>query len=227
MPLFKSNAGQLASRFYWQETLVDIIQRKVEAQRKHPEWAQANPFWLCCRGKKSNNPCATPCVYSSLPCTNTSCQRHLTPITLRCVLTPSNAISAQWETSWYVTVQLYPAVWLSVGDTAVRLEQSLNAECTYFTVLLNSPTVESCVLFSLLYAEAQIFSGLLSTWCVFKSNIALTQSKHRKCQQLFTESFLQYRKIKYFLFVKQRTRMCRARDDQKMTSAYQHSRETL
>lgn len=34
-------------------------------------------------------------VYSTLPCTNTGCQRHLTPITLRCVLTPSNAISSQ------------------------------------------------------------------------------------------------------------------------------------
>ena len=52
------------------------------------------------RKKKSNNPCATPYVYPSLPCTNTSCQRHLTPITLRCVLTPSTAITSQWETRW-------------------------------------------------------------------------------------------------------------------------------
>lgn len=76
-------------------------------------------------------------------------------------------------------------------------------------------------------AEAQSFSALLSTSCVFKSDIALTQSKHRKCQQLFTENFLQRWKTKYFLFVKQGTRMCRARDDQNMTSAYHHSLETL
>ena len=35
-----------------------------------------------------------PHVYSTLPCPNTGCQRYLTPITLRCVLTPSNAISS-------------------------------------------------------------------------------------------------------------------------------------
>lgn len=73
-------------------------------------------------------------------------------------------------------------------------------------------------------AQAQSFSTLLSTSCGFKSIVALTQSKHRKCQHLFTESFVQRRKkTKYFLFVKQNTRMCRARDDQKMTSTYHHS----
>lgn len=51
--------------------------------------------FLARQKKKSSNPFATLDVYSSLPCTNTSCQRHLTPITLWAVLTPSSAISSQ------------------------------------------------------------------------------------------------------------------------------------
>lgn len=77
---------------------------------------------------------------------------------------------------------------------------------------------------------AQVCKSTKLLWSfvsVFKSTIVVTQSKHRKCQQLFTESFLKHRKIKYFLFVKQSSRMCRVRDDQKMTSTYHHSHETL
>lgn len=164
--------------------------------------------------KKSNNPCATTYVYSSLPCTNTSCQRHLTPITLRCVLTPSSAIISQRETSWYVTVQHYPVAWLcwrrcGGAGTVVRV---LSALISLSWANLKLLKVVFIFLYCIWYspvlivvldkqrswvsrttlphsAEAEPTSDLLSTSCVFMSNTALTQSKHRKCQQLFTESF--------------------------------------
>lgn len=137
-------------------------------------------------------------------------------------------------------------------SSMVRGGESLNAECTYLDcwklfffshysmlycpvlivkgVVLDRHCVCSCAWLQEMLkkkrkrAQAQSFSTLLSTSCGFKSIVALTQSKHRKCQHLFTESFVQRRKkTKYFLFVKQNTRMCRARDDQKMTSTYHHS----
>lgn len=77
-------------------------------------------------------------IYLSLPCTNTSRQRHLTPITLWCVLTPSTAITSQ---CWYIKVQHYPVAWLSVGDTVVGLEHHL---------VLNAPISLSCSTLKLL-----------------------------------------------------------------------------
>lgn len=136
--------------------------------------------------EKTNNPCATPYVYPSLPFTNTSCQRHLTLITLRCALTPSNAINSEWETSWYVTVQLYPFVWLSM----VRRGESLNAECTYldcwklFFFFLH---------YSMLYCPVLIVKGVvLDRHCVCSRAWLQEMFKTNKKKKLKLKAFLPF-----------------------------------